>query len=110
MSSLVNDSWVSVVLISKVEHYIDILYLYTVPTSREKGLALYLLLEVEKFYFSQSASYIFSLEVYKGNHSAINLYKKFGMKVVDIRKSYYSKSRDALVLSKEFSLPTSDLK
>ena len=42
-----------------------------------------------------------NLEVRVGNVKAINLYKKHGFKEVCIRKDYYGKNEDALMMSKE---------
>jgi len=41
-----------------------------------------------------------NLEVRTTNESAINLYKKHGFQDVIIRKNYYGKNEDALILSK----------
>lgn len=42
-----------------------------------------------------------NLEVRTNNYRAINLYKKYEFKEVIVRKDYYSKGEDALVLCKE---------
>ena len=42
-----------------------------------------------------------NLEVRVDNYKAINLYKKHGFKDVIIRKDYYGKGEDALILCKE---------
>ena len=42
-----------------------------------------------------------NLEVRTDNIKAINLYMKHGFKDVCIRKDYYGKNEDALILSKE---------
>lgn len=41
-----------------------------------------------------------NLEVRVDNIKAINLYKKYGFKEICVRKDYYGKGEDALVLSK----------
>ena len=41
-----------------------------------------------------------NLEVRTTNESAINLYKKHGFEDVIVRKNYYGKNEDALILSK----------
>ena len=41
-----------------------------------------------------------NLEVRVNNERAINLYKKHGFKEVIVRKNYYGKGEDALILSK----------
>lgn len=41
-----------------------------------------------------------NLEVRTTNERAINLYKKYGFQDVIIRKNYYGKNEDALILSK----------
>lgn len=42
-----------------------------------------------------------NLEVRVNNFKAINLYKKYGFKEVIVRKDYYGKGEDALILCKE---------
>lgn len=42
-----------------------------------------------------------NLEVRVDNFRAINLYKKYGFKEVIVRKDYYGKNEDALILCKE---------
>ena len=44
-----------------------------------------------------------NLEVRTDNVKAINLYKKHGFNDVCVRKDYYGKNEDALILSKEVS-------
>jgi ribosomal-protein-alanine N-acetyltransferase len=41
------------------------------------------------------------LEVRESNESAINLYKKFGFKMLTVRKNYYSDGENASILVKE---------
>jgi len=45
-----------------------------------------------------------NLEVRVDNYKAINLYKKYGFKDVIIRKDYYGKGEDALILCKELEV------
>lgn len=67
---------------------------------RRKGFGktlLWLILKIASY----SGVNIYHLEVRRSNLAAISLYKKFGFRIVGIRKQYYQKeNEDALLMSK----------
>ena len=67
---------------------------------RRKGIAISLINYVIDFY--DDLEYIL-LEVNENNESAINLYKKLGFNVINIRKKYYGND-DALIMRKEVNV------
>jgi ribosomal-protein-alanine N-acetyltransferase len=67
------------------------------PHFQNRGIGKYLLENL----FKQFPDYeITFLEVRETNQSAINLYKKYGFKLIYRRQKYYSNGEDALVLAK----------
>lgn len=80
----------------KVYDELEISGIAVLPEYRNKGIATLLIEEMIKTDFSKAF-----LEVRKSNISAINLYKKFGFELINVRKDYYSNPiEDALILSK----------
>lgn len=80
----------------KVYDELEISSIAVLPEYRNKGIATLLMEEMIKINFSKAF-----LEVRKSNISAINLYKKFGFELINVRKNYYSNPiEDALILSK----------
>ena len=79
---------------------VDILSIYVDPNYRRRHVASnlidYLLGEVEE------TVKVMTLEVAVDNHSAINLYKKFGFEVINIRKNYY-KEKDGYLMGRSFT-------
>lgn len=72
------------------------------PEWRNKGYGS-LLLKFSLDILRRHSGKVMTLEVRKSNIPAISLYKKFGFKIVGIRKNYYiSNGEDALVMEKEF--------
>ena len=45
-----------------------------------------------------------TLEVRESNVKAINLYKKFGLKEVAVRKAYYNNGENALLMERKFEV------
>ncbi len=72
------------------------------PEHRNKGFGS-LLLKFSLDYLIKNSGKVMTLEVRKSNVQAIALYKKFGFRIVGIRKNYYTNNReDALMMKKEF--------
>jgi ribosomal-protein-alanine N-acetyltransferase len=72
------------------------------PEYRNKGFGS-LLIKFSLDYLLKNSGRIMTLEVRKSNIQAIALYRKFGFRVVGIRKNYYISDReDALVMEREF--------
>ena len=68
---------------------IEIEYIGTLPNYQNKHIATELL----TYLFEKETSVLnTTLEVDTNNKIAINLYQKFGFKIVTIKKNYYSKS------------------
>lgn len=72
------------------------------PRYRKMGFGS-LLIKYSLDFLLKNSGKVMTLEVRRSNIAAIALYKKFGFRVVAIRKNYYIKDReDALVMEKEF--------
>jgi len=72
------------------------------PSYRNMGYGS-LLLKFSLDLLQKKAGKVMTLEVRRSNIPAISLYRKFGFRVVGIRKNYYINNReDALVMEKEF--------
>ncbi len=67
---------------------------------RNKGLALFLLSELEKRLKEKNVQKVF-LEVRESNISAKNLYIKNGYQQINLRKKYYNDGENAIVMAKE---------
>ena len=67
---------------------------------RNKGLALFLLSELEKRLKGENVQKVF-LEVRESNIPAKNLYIKNGYQQINLRKSYYNDGENAIVMAKE---------
>ncbi len=84
-----------------VWHYFDELHIANFaihPDFRRKGLGKQLMRYIlEQF---GTAHFAF-LEVRKSNVAAINLYRSFGFKAIQIRKKYYRDGEDAVVMFKD---------
>lgn len=65
------------------------------PDFRRKGYASELM---KKLIAKLSNEQIIYLEVNTTNLPAINLYKKFGLYILNTRKNYYSKGQDAYIM------------
>lgn len=83
-----------------VEGEAHITNLAVVPTERQKGLAYYLLKEIEQL-AEQQGMHQLSLEVRVSNATAQSLYRKLGFKAGKVKKDYYAGDHeDALEMSK----------
>uniref|UniRef100_A0A7C6AF58 [Ribosomal protein bS18]-alanine N-acetyltransferase n=1 Tax=candidate division WOR-3 bacterium TaxID=2052148 RepID=A0A7C6AF58_UNCW3 len=70
------------------------------PEYQHQGIGKQLLFAIEKIGLERDCIYAY-LEVRVNNLNAINMYKKFGYKVIQIRKNYYLDGTDAYVMAKE---------
>lgn len=67
---------------------------------QRQGIGTLLLKYVFNFSKKNKINNVF-LEVRKSNLAAISLYKKFGFKIISVRKKYYENTEDALILKKQ---------
>lgn len=70
------------------------------PRYHHQGIGKQLLSELEKLGIERNCIYAY-LEVRVNNLNAINFYKKFGYRIIQIRKNYYLDGTDAYVMAKE---------
>ena len=75
----------------------DVLDIFVLPTHRQEKVATSLL---DYMITNANPKTTFLLEVAVDNLPAINLYQKFGFKVIHTRKKYYGK-KDAYVMERE---------
>lgn len=73
---------------------LDITDLFIEENKRRKGYASSFIKELEKEKIDK-----IMLEVKEDNIKAINLYKKHGFKIINVRKKYY-RHKDALIMEK----------
>ena len=85
--------------ISKVYEVVDIVNIVVDINNRKKGIGKKLIDYVCNIF--DDVDYIM-LEVRSSNESAINLYKKCGFEVINVRKKYYG-NEDAIVMKKVIS-------
>lgn len=81
--------------------------IYQIATRKEyrnKGIASYLLNEMEKTFIKEGDDKVefVTLEVRKSNLAAQNLYKKNGYEEITIKKNYYTNGEDAIYMVKGF--------
>jgi len=78
---------------------VDILSIVVDPLKRRKGIATNLI----DYLFSEikETVEVVTLEVAVNNEKAINLYKKFGFEVINIRKKYYN-DVDGYLMGRKF--------
>ncbi|MEO0161520.1 MAG: ribosomal protein S18-alanine N-acetyltransferase [candidate division WOR-3 bacterium] len=70
------------------------------PEYQHQGIGTRLLAEVERRGKQRECLYAY-LEVRVDNTVAIKLYKKFGYRIIQLRKNYYLDGTDAYVMGKE---------
>ncbi len=75
---------IAILVYSEIYDRLEIDYIFVLAEYRKQGIACKLL-----DYLFWKYNYSCSLEVRCDNVSAINLYKKYGFKIVSIRKNYY---------------------
>ncbi len=77
---------------------VEILNFCVEPSYQNKGYGTNLLIYIDNYFYQLNAKSMI-LEVDSDNLKAINLYKKFGFELINIRKKYYKNGHDALVLN-----------
>lgn len=92
-----NDSWCAGCMFRHAGEIAELLYIYVLPKFRRQGLADHLFDDMVTRLRKQDCSRLL-LEVRPENHSAIELYKSFGMRQIALRKRYYQNGDDALIL------------
>ena len=80
----------------------DIMTIAVNPKYRRKGIATYLIAELEKWAKSRGGDSML-LEVNIKNESAIALYSKLGYEKLNIRKNYYGYGKDAQIMKRKLS-------
>ncbi len=80
----------------------EILKILVKPEYRKRGIAKSLLNKALKLAQELNLNIIY-LEVSKKNTVAFSLYKNFGFKEYEIRKDYYTKGEDAILMKLELS-------
>ena len=73
--------------------------IYVIPEERKKGFSKALIDYLIEECINKKCAKIF-LEVNENNDVAISLYKRYGFKIISIRKKYYGND-DALIMCKE---------
>lgn len=94
------DKLIGFVHVLKTFECLEIINIVVDLDYRRKGIAISLINYVIDFY--DDLEYIL-LEVNEKNDSAINLYKKIGFYLINIRKKYYG-NEDALIMRKEVNV------
>jgi len=78
----------------------EILIISVKPQYQQKGIGKEIMNYIINFCKSSNVKYIY-LEVAENNQKAINLYKKFGFEIYNIRKDYYENKINAILMKKE---------
>ncbi len=84
------------IVLKNIDAY-ELEFIYVDEDSRKQGIATKLLNYLEDNYLNKND--VILLEVAINNDNAINLYKKFDYKIINIRQKYY-KNIDAYVMKK----------
>ncbi len=100
-----NSVWMSSIMVYNCFDYWDVLYIYTHPNYRHRGLAFSLLGHLVEYVKENYMNQIFPsdvppyihLEVKTNNEAAIGMYEHFGFKKITLRKKYYSTGEDAII-------------
>ena len=77
----------------------DIMTIAVSPKYRRKGIATYLISELEKWAKSRGGDSMM-LEVNVKNEDAIALYSKMGYQKLNVRKNYYGYGKDAQIMKR----------
>ncbi len=77
----------------------DIMTIAVIPSYRRKGIATYLISELESWAKSRGADSMM-LEVDISNQSAIELYLHLGYEKLNVRKNYYGYGKDAQIMKR----------
>lgn len=93
---LINDEPIGLISFSVIYDRIELNYIWVDKLYRKKGIASKMI----EFMCNNDDIKNITLEVSIENKPAIELYKKYGFKIVSIRKNYY-KNIDAYLMMKE---------
>ncbi|GAB6072846.1 ribosomal protein S18-alanine N-acetyltransferase [Venenivibrio stagnispumantis] len=96
----IKDKIVAVFELNIIFDTAEILIISVKPEYQQKGIGKEIMNYIINFCKSNNVKYIY-LEVAENNQKAINLYKKFGFEVYNIRKDYYENNINALLMKKE---------
>lgn len=83
-----------------VEHG-ELLYIFTDPLHRQKGVGKALLLYMEHQLQQVPTCQQLYLEVRVSNQAAQRLYRSLGLQETQVRKKYYADGEDAVIFTKE---------
>ena len=83
----------------------ELLYIYTDPQHRKRGIATTLFSHMESQLRALPACLSLHLEVRASNHSAQSLYRRLQMQETQMRKKYYADGEDAVIFTKEIGSP-----
>lgn len=75
---------------------VEVFMILTHPDFRKKGYAKFLLSQC--LTQAKASEREVLLEVSQHNHAALNLYRSVGLRVIGIRKKYYSDGSDAMLM------------
>jgi len=78
---------------------LEIIMLAVIKNKQHEGLGTYLLEQIEKELHVNGNDNLY-LEVDVNNKQAISFYEKNGFSQIDIRKNYYGKDKDAMIMRK----------
>jgi len=96
----IKDKAVAVFELNIIFDTAEILIISVKPQHQQKGIGKEIMNYIINFCKSNNVKYIY-LEVAENNQKAINLYKKFGFEVYNIRKNYYENKINAILMRKE---------
>jgi len=100
-NSALSENWATTSIISKFDGDAELLYLFTLPSERGRGLARkHLRWLVHEVNFIPPLRVI-TLEVRPSNRKAIAIYRGLGFIEANLRKKYYSDGEDAIVMRLE---------
>jgi ribosomal-protein-alanine N-acetyltransferase len=83
-------------ILTNVTDQIDIIWIYVDKEYRRQGYASELI-----DYLSKKVNRSIMIEVNENNIEAINLYKKMGFELINIRKNYYPHNQNALIMKRK---------
>ena len=79
---------------------VHVLNVATHPAWRRRGIAQQLLAHVDDVARAEACRYL-TLEVRRGNHGAVRLYRRHGYRPVGLRPRYYEDGEDAILMIRD---------
>ena len=101
LSASPSKNWVGSLLYWVGVEHGELLYLFTDPAYRKRGIAKLLFSDMETNLLAIPTCKQLYLEVRISNHAAIALYRSLNLHDVHIRKKYYADGEDAVIFTKE---------